>query len=151
MCKICEPILGTKCVPHTEETCALRQAAYCPVCGPGTHFPRFCPKKPRRVPRAAAPIATVETPPPEKPIFLMSNSSDGYMEYLKQNCLEVSRKAQENRYTIEKHLASRETPMKLVTPIVPEKQVDCSSTECGIQHAGNEACAVKKRIIRLKK
>lgn len=46
-CPFCLPVLG-KIYTHTEDDCALKRSAYCPLCGFGQHFQADCPKKPKR-------------------------------------------------------------------------------------------------------
>jgi hypothetical protein len=56
--------------------------------------------------------------PPNEPILVLADTNDGYIEYLKQHGLPISRKLQENRAQVEEDLASRNPPIKLVNPIV---------------------------------
>lgn len=148
MCKICEPIFGYGGLPHTEEMCAFRQGAYCSVCGPGTHYASYCPLKPKKISDKAKPIVSVEEPVETPPSILMSNTNEGYVEYLRQNGLDTSKKPQENRSRVEKHLAPR---LKLVNPPVPKALCKVEDTICRIPHADNEGCLIRKKIIRTKK
>jgi hypothetical protein len=118
MCKICEPILGKNTLPHTEETCALRQGSYCPICGPGTHFARFCPNMSRAPISDTIKAIPSDRAPPTEPIIVLADTNDGYIEYLKQHGLPISRKIQENRARVEDDLASRNPSIKLVNPII---------------------------------
>jgi hypothetical protein len=118
MCKICEPILGKNTLPHTEDTCALRQGSYCPICGTGTHFAKLCPKIAHKPNSDKIKAIASDRAEPVENILIMADTNDGYIEYLKQNGLPISRKIQENRIVIEEYLASRYPPIKLVNPIV---------------------------------
>lgn len=125
MCSICKPILGNiGGIPHNETQCALKQGCFCPVCGPSTHLPRFCPKKSHAVlPRNAKPIESLP-PIDHPPSLIMADTNDGYIEYLKQNGLTTSRKISENKKYVQNHLESREPPYILLnTPVEAERKI----------------------------
>lgn len=56
-----------------------------------------------------------------EPILVLADTNDGYIEYLKQHGLPISRKIQENRVQVQEDLASRNPPIKLVNPIIGQK------------------------------
>jgi hypothetical protein len=130
--------------------CALKQAANCPVCGPSTHFPRFCPKRSKRfIPAEAKPIAT-ESSEPNPPFFFMANTNASYIEFLKSNGQKHTRKFYENKALVEQYLESRDPPCMLrSTPEAFDKPVTDSC--CGLSHGANEACVTRTVKIRVKK
>lgn len=150
MCSLCETILGKCAIPHTENMCALKQASNCPVCGPSTHFPRFCPKRSKRsIPVEAKPIAT-EVSEPGAPYFFMADSNGSYIEFLKSNGEKATRKFYENKALVERHLESRDPPCMLRNP--PEARVEpVSDSCCGLNHGGNESCVLRIVKVRVKK
>jgi hypothetical protein len=147
MCLICEPILGHGGLPHTEETCALRQGSYCPTCGLGTHFPRFCPKKARRM--RASPQTNQTNQTNQINYIVIANTNEGYLEFLKQNNLPISKKPQENKDTVHDHFASRNITVR--NP--PVGKITClpQDTCCKIAHGDNEHCMIRKKVIIRKK
>jgi hypothetical protein len=71
----------------------------------------------------------------------MADSNTGYVEYLKQNGLEIHRKQSDNKDAVAEHLLSRKTPLVLVTnqvPAPPSKKAE--ETVCHMEHGANEAC-----------
>jgi hypothetical protein len=146
MCLICEPILGRGCLPHTEETCALRQGSYCPTCGIGTHFPRFCPKKARRI-RADPIIESVPVIP--QAYITISDTNEGYVEFLKQNGMTISKKFQENKDSVYEHFASRNIIVR--NPPVGKILCPVQDTICKIAHGDNHHCMIRKKVIIRKK
>lgn len=150
MCSLCETILGKCAIPHTESMCALKQAANCPVCGPSTHFPRFCPKKSKRsIPSQIKPIPT-ETTEPSPPFFFMANSNQSYIEFLKSNGEKPTRKFYENKAHVEQYLESRDPPCMLRSPPLARIQ-PVEDSCCGLSHGANEACVTRTVKVRVKK
>jgi hypothetical protein len=150
MCKFCDPILGSGGLPHTEESCVLKQSAYCPLCGPSLHFADDCPYKSNRKLTSktqAIPTAVTESC---DPYIVIANKNSGYVEFLKQNELPISKKIQENRARIKEHLASREIPLEMVEPPKPLKpSMIKEKPPCGVKHGANEVCM--PRVLKLKK
>ncbi len=125
MCNFCEPILGGDCLPHEESECALKQSAYCPLCGFGLHFQRQCPKLPRkRLAPRALPIASVEAAPQPNAV-VMSHTNAEYIEYLKTANVMPEKKIDDNRRLVSIHLSSKgkvvaNPPMNLEKSTPPE-------------------------------
>jgi hypothetical protein len=146
MCSICIPILGSGGLPHTEEMCAVKQSAYCPVCGPSTHFPSRCPKKGKPLcPRAEA-IPSL-TPAPLPPYIVLADTNETYVEYIKHFGLEISRKQCDNKATVADHLESRDTPTVLVNPPVSRPSLPAEKAHCGHSHGQNEHCIPRPKIV----
>lgn len=147
MCKFCDPILGSGGFVHTEAECPLKQGCYCPVCGPGTHFPIDCPHKPKRVSRFANAIRSDTPTPIVQKTHIMADLNTGYVEYLKQHGLEIYRKQEDNRAAIARHLMSRAPPLVLTTHKIPSVTVKSpEEASCGLAHAENESCMVRKLV-----
>ena len=154
MCKFCDPILGPGGFAHTEAECPLKQGCYCPVCGPGTHFPIHCPHRPKRASRFAPAITSVTPAPITTKTIVMEDSNSGYVEYLKQHGLEIYRKQSDNRDAVAEHLLSRKVPLTLVTNKVPKAPPKpAAETACGVLHGANDVCVAapkqKKKITKV--
>jgi hypothetical protein len=150
MCSICISILGKCAIPHTESMCALKQASNCPVCGPSTHFPRFCPRRSRRHVSDKATAIPNEASEPNPPSVFMANSNTSYIEFLKSNDIKPTRKFQENKMLVELCLESRDPPCILRNPPVPRSQPVADSC-CGLSHGANDGCVVRTVKVRVKK
>jgi hypothetical protein len=150
MCSFCEPILGSGGLPHTEESCALKQSAYCPLCGPSLHFAEACPyKSNRNLTDKTRAIETAVTAPCD-PYIVIANKNSGYIEFLKQNSLPSSKKTHENQAQVRKHFASREPSLEMVEPPKPLKpSIAKERTSCKTKHGANEVCM--SRVLKLKK
>lgn len=121
MCRKCEPILGTKTKKHTEADCPLAQAAYCPLCGISGHFTKDCDRRPKLLSESALPIPTIETPM-AKNTYMLSDSPDAHVEYLKLYDIEPSSRKDKNKSLVANHLKTRGKivvawPMKPLTPV----------------------------------
>jgi hypothetical protein len=120
MCRKCEPILGFKTKKHTEADCPLAQAAYCPLCGISGHFTKDCERKPKMLSESDLPLPTVETPM-AKDTYLLSDSPEAHVEYLKLYDIEPSSRKDKNKTLVTTHLKSRGKivvvwPTKSTTP-----------------------------------
>jgi hypothetical protein len=150
MCSICISILGKCTIPHTESMCALKQASNCPVCGPSTHFPRFCPKRSKRQIPADAKAIPSEASEPNPPSVFLANTHESYVEFLKSNNIKPTRKFQENKALVEIHLESRDPPCMLRNPpTARNKPVENSC--CGMSHGENDGCTIRIVKVRVKK
>ncbi len=145
MCKFCDNILGPGGFQHAESDCPLKQGCYCPVCGPGTHFPIHCPHKPKRASRFASAIQSDQIPPITQKTLVMADSNSGYVEYLKQHGLEIHRKQQDNADAVAKHLMSRDDPLVLVKHISTLALTD-QDTVCGLSHGEVGPCLARKNL-----
>ena len=150
MCSICISVFGKCSVPHTESMCALKQASNCPVCGPSTHFPRFCPKRSKRVIPEKSKAIPNEISDPSPPYFVMANRNESYIELLKSNDIKTSRKIIENKANVELFLESRDPPCILRNPPIARSPIVGDSC-CGMSHGANEACVLRTVKIRVKK
>jgi hypothetical protein len=153
MCKFCDPILGPGGLPHTEESCALKQSAYCPLCGPSLHFAEDCPNRSnRRLTDRTRAIPTAVTESSD-PYIVLANKNTGYAEFLKQHELQISKKIQENRARVKEHFASREPSLEMVEPPKPLKPSTTKETPaCGCKHGANEYCVPRPlKSLKLKK
>jgi len=150
MCSFCKQFPGIT-LPHTEEDCAVKQSAICPVCGPGLHFAEDCPldivpfQKEYEEPlwnREPTAIASI----------LLGHTNAGYLEYQKLYKLETHQKIEKNRAIVEAHLESRGFRLvnpiqQTIVPLEPEK------TTCKLRHGGNICCQPKKpkkKVLRCK-
>jgi hypothetical protein len=140
MCDFCIPILGRGGLPHTNKDCALKQTAHCSNCGSGVHFRTQCPKMQKSIHPLVKPIAA--SPTAKQPAHMeMSNSVIGYMEYLRQNGVEVPKKITEIRSAVQKHLLSQDTPLLLVNPPPMNPVCPVETTVCKKAHGDNMHCA----------
>ena len=147
MCKFCDAVLGPGGFAHAESECPLKQGCYCPVCGPGTHFPIHCPHKPKRISRFAPAISSDKPLPITENTYIMADSNSGYVEYLKQYGLEIHRKHENNRDAVAHHLMSRNESFKLVMHKIPSAEVKpCEEVMCGLSHGENEVCMMRKVV-----
>lgn len=106
MCRTCEPILGSKTKKHSEADCPLAQAAYCPLCGVTGHFTKDCIRKPKMVSESDLPIPTTETPL-AKETYMLSDSPEAHVEYLKLYDIEPSNRKDKNKTLVVGHLKTR--------------------------------------------
>ena len=139
MCDFCAPIVGRGGLWHTEKDCAVKQSAHCPLCGPGTHFKSMCPKRRKPMSPHAKPIASSK-PPCNPPHMFMSDSNQGYCEYLRQNGLDIERKQSDNRSAVQQHLLSQDPPLLLVNPPAMIPVYSPEITHCKQMHGGNVHC-----------
>jgi hypothetical protein len=150
MCDFCKPILGPGGLSHIENSCALKQSAYCPLCGPNLHFADDCPNRSKRKltdKTQAIPTASTELC---EPYIIIPDKNNGYIEFLKQNELPISKKIQENRAQVKHHFTSREPPLVMVEPPKPLKPSKTKELPpCGVKHGANEFCM--PRQLKLKK
>jgi hypothetical protein len=141
MCKFCFSILGnTK--PHKETECALKQAAVCPHCGPGTHFLSDCPVSPKLISKKQKVLPSLQ---PYEPVngIVLEHSNLGYIEYLKLYKQDYVSQIDKNRATVEAHLLKR--GLILLNPIEPSKKtLSAKDTFCKTIHGGNEYCILKE-------
>lgn len=150
MCKFCDAVLGPGGFHHAESDCPLKQGCYCPVCGPGTHFPIHCPHKSKRISRFATAIQSKTPKLIMQKTHIMADSNAGYVEYLKQYGLEIHRKQQDNRDAVAKHLTSRDNHIVLVVhPQPPVSQPQ--DTICGLSHGDAGPCVRKTLQIKSRK
>lgn len=75
-------------------------------------------------------------------MVIMEDSNSGYVEYLKQNGLEIYRKQSDNKVAVAEHLLSRKVPLTLVTNKVPTVTAE---TVC------NVACVAPKQKKKITK
>ena len=142
MCKFCDPILGKGGLPHTESECALKQAAYCPLCSFGSHFRDQCPKKANRKLSHSLPTMKTSEAAIQPPSFVMSGKPSEYTEYLKKAGMPSKNKEDAERL-VQEDLASR--GMKLLTPpLTLYRSLPSTECACGLEHGANRACGVKK-------
>ena len=83
---------------------------------------------------------------PIPPHIMMSDTNQGYCEYLFQNNLKSERRLDDNRAAVRRHLLSREDPLVLVNPPPLNPAYSETATECKMMHGGNEACVKPKTI-----
>ncbi len=142
MCKFCEPILGKGCLPHTEDECALKQSAYCPLCGRGQHFQDQCPKQARRKLGYGIPVIKTVSSQEQKPALIMSGRTEEYNEYLKRAGQTKAKKGEAERL-VREDLGSRGMVLQ-TTPLTLYRSLPSAEAPCGIQHPLNKDCCAKK-------
>jgi hypothetical protein len=155
MCDFCIPILGRGGFPHTAKECALKQSARCSDCGSGVHFRTQCPKRRQHLhPQAKAMASIPASKPP--PHIEMSNSVGAYMEYLRQNNVEIPKKISDIRSAVQTHLLEQDTPLVLVNPLPLNPSCPVDATLCKKMHGENMHCVEpppvqkKKRVLVVK-
>ena len=139
MCDFCIPIVGRGGMAHTVKDCAIKQSAHCPHCGPGTHFRSGCPKKRKPLSPNAPAIASIKSAK-QPPHLYMSDSNQGYCEYLRQNGLATDKKPAENRAAVQKHLLTQEQPLVLVNPPAMNPVCSKEAVHCKEMHGDNVYC-----------
>ena len=122
MCKFCEPILGNRTRCKNEQTCPLRQSAYCAQCAKYGHFLKDCFKG------TEEPCTPVEAPSPKphEDIFEMRDDPRCFHAFLFKHKLSTLRMKEgmteeEKRKVEEKHkkevvnyLNDQEIPVKWI-------------------------------------
>jgi hypothetical protein len=157
MCKFCESIWGKKCLPHTEAECALKQAAYCPLCGKGQHFQDDCPKQARRKMAPHVPVIPSVAVPEQPATYIMSGRSEEYAEYYKR-LMKQKIKAETEEEPCSRGRKLKEGEMErlvreelaaqgmkvLTTPLAIKKNLTAAEAPCGLEHPLNKECCAKK-------
>jgi hypothetical protein len=120
MCRKCEPILGPRVKKHSEADCPLAQAARCSFCGTSGHFSKSCHRKPTTLSDSAEPIPTIQIAE-QKNTYLLGDSPDAHVEYLKLYDIEPASRKEKNKTLVTNHLKTRGKimvvfPMKPITP-----------------------------------
>ena len=108
MCKFCSPILGNRTRCNNEQTCPLRQSAYCAQCAKYGHFLKDCSSK--AIEELYEPVAAVEAvkPKPHEDIFEMRDDPRCFHAFLFKHKLSTLRMkegmtGEEKRKIEEKH------------------------------------------------
>ena len=122
MCSICDKVLIGFGIDHEESNCPLRTSRYCSYCASYGHLTKSCPAKPSKMFREPIFVEqlipptllqeykiTTRTPikplPQDEPQHLLEIQDDDKVitEYLKSQSLKVTKKAKDNRLTLEEY------------------------------------------------
>jgi hypothetical protein len=132
MCKFCVSVLGPHCKPHNENECPLKKSSYCSLCGPGKHFSKDCPMKPKKI---SVYIPSIKSIIKDK-IYYLSNSNEVYIEYLRFHNLSFDMTLAKNKLLIQIHLQSKGYTLR--NPITTHSTPVCDCEIC------TKKCSLKK-------
>lgn len=126
MCKICLPILGPNCRPHTELECPVQKAMNCSICGKGKHYMKECPLKSENVNNIYMPSVKTNA----INTYILSNKNTVYIEYLRSRGQAFDIPIIINRKLVQAHLIKK--GYILVNPIENHVTPNCECNKCKV-------------------